>query len=154
MDPFTIDQGGDDALPYAIHVGRNIKRFRVLRDLSQKGLGLQLGKLTGEDWDQQRVSTLEARPAIEDRHLLRLIGESLNISMDILEQFPDDGVINIVGNTFHDYSQMQNASYGHIHNEDRGLLEKVVAIFEKERNDLKDEIKRLQEEVANLKRGK
>ena len=55
--------------PKNIHQGRNVKRFREMLGFKQEALAYQLG----EDWNQKRVSLLEAKETIVEDVLAQVV---------------------------------------------------------------------------------
>jgi transcriptional regulator with XRE-family HTH domain len=78
-----------------IHQGRNVKRFREMLGLKQEALAIELG----EDWNQKKVSLLEAKEVIE-HELLSQVAKILGVPEEAIKNFSDDAVLNIISNTF------------------------------------------------------
>ncbi len=53
----------------------------------------------GEDWNQQKVSLIEQKETI-DANLLRQISSALKIPAEIIQNFDEEIVMNIISNTF------------------------------------------------------
>ena len=77
-----------------IHQGKNVKRFREMLGIRQEGLADQLGS----EWNQKRISLIEAREMVEP-NLLKAIAEVLKIPVQVLENFDEQAAINYF-NTF------------------------------------------------------
>lgn len=77
-----------------IHQGKNVKRFREMLGIRQEGLADQLGP----EWNQKRISLIEAREVVEP-NLLKAIAEVLKIPVQVLENFDEQAAINYF-NTF------------------------------------------------------
>ena len=84
--------------PKNIHQGRNVKRFREMLGLEQEALAYELG----DDWNQKRVSLLEAKDIIEN-DILEQIAKILKVPTDAIKNFNEEA-FNIIGNTYHDTS--------------------------------------------------
>jgi transcriptional regulator with XRE-family HTH domain len=127
------------------HVGRNIQTIRYIRGMSQVDLGVQLEDRLNRPFSQQLISDIENRENIEDEDLLKQIAEILKVTPDALRSLDLDNAINVIGNTFtnNDYSYQQFAA--HIHNEQthNNPLDKLIALFEREKAELKAEIEKL-----------
>ncbi|SHF80347.1 Helix-turn-helix domain-containing protein [Flavisolibacter ginsengisoli DSM 18119] len=84
-----------------VHQGRNVKRFREMCGLKQEALALELGA----DWNQKRISLLEAKEEIEPE-ILKQVADVLKMPVEAFTKLDDDGAFNIISNTFnsHDYS--------------------------------------------------
>jgi transcriptional regulator with XRE-family HTH domain len=89
----------------AIHHGRNVRRFREMRQMKQEALAERLG----EEWTQQTISKLEARETI-DEQLMKKIAKVLDIAPEFIEKFNDDTVTQYF-NTFQDHSTGINNNY-------------------------------------------
>lgn len=129
-----------DDMPKTIHQGRNIKRFREMLGLKQDALAFELG----DDWNQKKVSLLEAKETIEP-DILEQVAKVLKVTPDAIKSFSEEAAINIISNTFSDFKD--NAS-GINYNCDLTFnpLDKVMELFErllaseKEKTDLMKEI--------------
>ncbi len=82
-----------------IHQGRNIKRFREMLGIKQDALAFELG----EDWNQQKISLLEQKEAIESS-LLQQVAQILKIPAEAIENFDEEQAVNIIANTFNEGS--------------------------------------------------
>jgi len=80
-----------------IHQGRNIKRFREMLGIKQDALAYDLG----EDWNQQKISLLEQKEAIE-ANLLEQVAAALKIPVEAIQNFDEEQAINIISSTFND----------------------------------------------------
>ena len=78
-----------------IHEGRNIKRFREMLGMKQDTLADALG----EDWNQKKISLLEAKEQIEPA-LLEEVARVLKVPAEAIQNLDDDGAINIIATTF------------------------------------------------------
>lgn len=117
------------------HIGRKISRIRELRDMKQDVLAEALGV------SQQTISNIENSENIEQETLLK-IAEVLGVTPEAIENFSEEAVFNIIGNTYHvDNSSAVN--YGCTFNpldklmeayeENKKLYERLVQ-SEKEKN--------------------
>ena len=80
-----------------IHEGRNIKRFREMLGIKQDALADALG----DDWNQKKISLLEAKEQIEPA-LLEEVAKALKVPADVIKNFNEDTAINIISSTLHD----------------------------------------------------
>ena len=80
-----------------IHQGRNVKRFREMLGIKQEALAYDLG----EDWNQKKVSLLEAKESI-DTPLLQQIATVLKIPVEAFKNFDEEQAVNIISSTFND----------------------------------------------------
>jgi hypothetical protein len=66
-------------------------------DLKQEGLAMELG----EDWNQKKVSLLEAKEEIEPA-LLEQVAKALKVPSEAIKNFDEEAAVNIISNTFND----------------------------------------------------
>lgn len=88
-----------------IHEGRNVKRFREMLGIKQEALAIALG----EDWNQKKISLLEAKESI-DAAILEDVAKALKVPVEAIQNFDEEAAINFIGNTFnnHDNSSTLN----------------------------------------------
>ena len=77
-----------------IHEGRNVKRFREMLRMKQDALASALG----DDWNQKKISLLEAKESIEPA-ILEDVAKALNIPKEAIQNFTEEAAFNIIGNT-------------------------------------------------------
>lgn len=77
-----------------IHEGRNVKRFREMLGIKQEALALALG----DDWNQKKISLLEAKENIEPG-ILEDVAKALKIPAEAIKNFTEEAAYNIIGNT-------------------------------------------------------
>lgn len=102
-------------------------------------LGIKQDALAGElgdDWNQKKISLLEQKETIAPA-LLQQISNVLKIPVEAFQNFDEEQTVNIISNTFHDYSAVIN------HNPVFNPIEKWVQALE--------EIKRLNAELLKEK---
>ena len=84
------------------HIGRNISRIRELRDMKQEALAQAIGTT------QQSISIIEGSESVDDEKL-KAIAEALGVPADVIRNFSEEAVFNIIGNTYHnDSSSIKN----------------------------------------------
>lgn len=76
------------------HIGRNISRIRELRGMKQEALAIAIGV------SQQSVSNIEGSETVEDEKL-KAIAEVLGVTTEGINNFSEEAVLNIIGNTYH-----------------------------------------------------
>lgn len=114
-----------------IHEGRNVKRFREMLGIKQETLAFALG----DEWNQKKISLLEAKEQIEPA-LLDEVARALKVPADAIKNFDEEKAINIISNTFNDNAI--NMNYQCTFNP----IEKIVELYEalvkseKEKNEL------------------
>jgi len=74
------------------HIGRNISRIRELRDMKQEALAIAIGT------NQQSISIIEGSESV-DEEKLKKIAEALGVTPEVIKNFSEDAVFNIIGNT-------------------------------------------------------
>ena len=119
-----------------IHQGRNVKRFREMLGFKQEGLAMELG----EDWNQKKVSLLEAKEEIEPA-LLEQVAKVLKVPSEAIKNFDEQAAVNIISNTFNDEASAYNMNYKCTFNP----LDKVIELYErmlKENKEMIDELRR------------
>jgi transcriptional regulator with XRE-family HTH domain len=94
IDYFNFETMAHTNSNQKIHQGRNIKRFREMLGIKQEVLAYELG----DDWNQKKISLLEQKEAIET-NILRQVAQILKIPVEAIENFDEEQVINIIGNT-------------------------------------------------------
>lgn len=120
-----------------IHEGRNIKRFREMLGIKQDALAWELG----EDWNQKKVSLMEAREQVEE-DLLGRVASILKIPVEAFKTFDEEQMITIIQNTI--TSNNDNAvGFSYNHQPTFNPLDKLMEAFE--------EVKRLNAEVITAK---
>lgn len=85
------------------HIGRKIARIRELRGMKQETLAEQLGI------SQQSVSHIEQSESLDDAKL-KEVATILGVTKEGIENFSEEAVFNIIGNTVtnHDNSSLFN----------------------------------------------
>jgi len=76
------------------HIGRKIGRIRELRNMKQDTLAELLGI------SQQAVSNIENSEKVDDVKLEE-IAKALGVTKEGIENFSEEAVLNIIGNTYH-----------------------------------------------------
>ena len=122
-----------------IHEGRNVKRFREMLGIKQEALAFDLG----DDWNQQKISLLEAKETIE-APLLAQISAVLKIPVEAFQNFDEEAAIAYI-NTFNDSS----ANHGTIGNNYNctltfNPLDKMVELYERMLQQQKEIIEKLE----------
>ncbi len=126
-----------------IHHGRNIKRFREMLGIKQDALAAELG----DDWDQVKVSRLEAKEEVEDKLLEQLAGV-LKVPVEAFKNFDEEAAVNIISNTFHEHAFIGNKSSPISINP----IEKLIETME-ENKKLYEELLKAKDEQIELLKG-
>jgi transcriptional regulator with XRE-family HTH domain len=77
-----------------IHHGKNITRFRQMLGIKQD----VLASVMGDEWNQIKISRLEAKEEIEP-DILDEVAKALKIPADAIKYFDEEAAISIVSNT-------------------------------------------------------
>jgi len=104
-----------------VHLGRNIKRIRELLGVKQDALAITLG----DDWNQQKISYLEAKEEI-DGPLLDQVAKALKITPDAIKNFNEEAATNYI-NTFNDNSTGAFNNFNCTFNP----IDKVIELYER-----------------------
>ncbi|MER3376533.1 MAG: helix-turn-helix transcriptional regulator [Allomuricauda sp.] len=83
------------------HIGRKISRIRELRGMKQEILAEELGI------SQQAVSNIENSEKVDDVKLEE-IAKALGVTKEGIENFSEEVVFTIIGNTYNDNSSSLN----------------------------------------------
>jgi transcriptional regulator with XRE-family HTH domain len=126
-----------------IHHGRNIMRFRQMRGLKQDAFA----SLLGDDWNQMKVSRLEAKEEVE-ANILEQVAKALNMPVEAVANFDEEAnVFNIQNNYEGSISDSARVSHtNNYHSCSFNPLDKYVEAV--------DEIKRLYEALLKVEREK
>ena len=76
------------------HLGYKISRIREIKGMKQETLAEELGI------SQQSVSNLENSEFIEEERLQK-VADALGVTREGIENFSEEAVLNIIGNTYH-----------------------------------------------------
>lgn len=125
--------------PKPRHVGRNISRIRELRDMKQEALAIAIGTT------QQSISVIEGSESIDDEKLDR-IAEALGVPAEVIRNFSEDAVFNIIGNTADNASSV--VSFGCTFNP----LDKLIEVVEKNEKLYERLVESEKEKVALLEK--
>jgi len=125
-----------------IHHGRNVKRFREMLGIKQESFARQMG----DDWNQKRVSLLEAKEQI-DEPLLEQIAAVLKVPGEAIKNFDEEAALNIIGNIYND-SSSSNVNYHCTINP----IDKLTEMFEENKR-LYEELLKSEREKVELLRG-
>ncbi|WP_418501933.1 helix-turn-helix domain-containing protein [Flagellimonas sp.] len=102
------------------HIGRKISRIRELRGMKQETLAEELGI------SQQAVSNIENSEKVDDVKLEE-IAKALGVTKEGIENFSEEVVFTIIGNTYNDNSSSLN------YNCTFNPLDKLIEAYEENR---------------------
>lgn len=104
-----------------IHQGRNVKRFREMLGMKQETLALELG----DDWNQKKVSLLEAKEEIEPG-ILEQVAKVLKVPEQAIKNLDEEQAVNIISSTFNDHA----IGYAQTYSPTFNPLDKVVQLYD------------------------
>ncbi|PIF33850.1 DNA-binding XRE family transcriptional regulator [Flavobacterium sp. 9] len=116
------------------HIGRNISRIRELKDMKQEALAQAIGT------NQQAISAIENSETVDEQKLIE-IAKALEVSVEAIKSFSDDGVINYF-NSFHDNIVTTGSIFAT--NCTFNPLDKVVELYERLVQSEKDKVEYLE----------
>jgi transcriptional regulator with XRE-family HTH domain len=103
--------------------GRNLKRFREMMGIKQQTLAFELG----EEWNQKRISILEAKETI-DNSLLEEISAVLKIPAEAIRNFDESKALQYIRESYSP-SVLSLASESHTFNPTDKLMETLNALI-------------------------
>jgi transcriptional regulator with XRE-family HTH domain len=101
------------------HLGRNISRLRELRGMKQLALADAMGV------SQQTISNMESSENIEDEKLAQ-VAKALEVSVDAIKNFSEEGVINY----FNNFNDTKNSQVNFGNNCTFNPLDKLIEAYE------------------------
>ncbi|MFH7015859.1 helix-turn-helix domain-containing protein [Flavobacterium sp. FlaQc-47] len=122
------------------HIGRNISRIRELRDMKQDALAIAMGV------SQQTISIIEGSETVDDEKLKTIAG-LLGVTPDVIKNFSEEAVFNIMGNTYDNGSSTINHN-----NCTFNPLDKLLEAFEENKKLYQQLIQAEKEKVAFLEK--
>lgn len=69
-----------------------------------------LASALGDEWNQKKISLLEAKDKIEVG-ILEDVAKALKVPVEAIQNFDEEAAINIIGNSFHDEAAAYNENY-------------------------------------------
>lgn len=108
------------------HQGKNIKRLREILGIKQETLADKLHTT------QQNISLIESKEIVEE-DILKKVADIFNVPMEVIKDFSDEGIVNIVSNTFNDTFNENSAFFNFRPN--FNPIEKIVELY-KEKEEL------------------
>ena len=128
------------------HMGRKISRIRELKDMKQEALAQAMGT------NQQAVSILENSETIDDEKL-KEVAKALDVSVEAIKNFSDEGVINYF-NTFNDSVSNSSFGQGTYNNECTfNPLDKLVEVYEENKKLYERLLKSEQHKIEYLEKS-
>lgn len=126
--------------PKPRHIGRNISRIRELRDMKQEALAQAIGT------NQQSISIIEGSESVDDEKLKK-IAEALGVPAEVIRNFSEEAVFNIIGNTYDNASSTINNN-----NCTFNPLDKLIEVVEKNEKLYERLVEAEKEKVALLEK--
>lgn len=121
------------------HIGRNISRIRELKNMKQEALAFAIGV------SQQTISNIEGSETV-DEEKLNAIAEALGVPADVIKNFSEEAVFNIIGNTY------DNGSVSVNHGCTFNPLDKLLEAFEENKKLYERLVEAEKEKVAFLEK--
>ncbi|MFG4004347.1 helix-turn-helix transcriptional regulator [Flavobacterium aquidurense] len=121
------------------HIGRNISRIRELRDMKQEALAYAIGV------SQQTISSIEGSETV-DEEKLKAIAKALGVPAEVIKNFSEEAVFNIIGNTYDNGSSSVN------HGCTFNPLDKLLEAFDKNEKLYERLVEAEREKVALLEK--
>src|SRR4051812_8978 len=112
-------------MPTKIHHGKNVRRFRDMLQMKQEVLAKELEGITGEEWNQKRISWLESKETIKPE-LLEQVAKALKVPAKAIENFTEEAAYNIIGNTVTNNENVAFFQYNPVFNP----VEKWIEVLE------------------------
>ena len=122
------------------HIGRNISRIRELRDMKQEALAQAIGTT------QQSISIIEGSESVDDEKL-KAISEALGVPAELIKNFSEEAVFNIIGNSYDNGSSSINHN-----NCTFNPLDKLIESYEENKKLYQQLIQSEKEKVALLEK--
>ena len=101
-----------------VHHGHNIRRLRNILNIKQDSIAYAL------NMTQQNFSVLEQKQEIESSIIDR-IAKVVNIPSELIKNFDEEGVINIISSTLHDNSGSV------FYNPTFNPIDKIIELYER-----------------------
>lgn len=140
----------DKVSPEGVHMGRNIAKFRHLKGFKKQTFAPMIGL-----HDQQELSKLESTRNI-DVMMLEKIAPLLGVSVEVLQNMPEDaGNIIIENTTFEEGSAVNvgnnndNENHINIYNTNNPIDE-IVALMREKENKEQERVDALQKRIMEL----
>lgn len=146
----------EQTLKRRVHQGQNVQKLRILRNMSQADLAVELEEKRHKPVSQQLISDIENRETIEDDELLKQIAEILKVDSDVIKNLNWDAAITVIGSSFttNDQAPAINQAIQSTINQTFNPLDKLIELFQKEKDEFKSEIQQLKKENEELRKGK
>lgn len=127
------------------HLGRNISRLRELRGMKQEALAMAIGV------SQQTISMIENSEKVDEDKLAD-IAKALEVSVEALKHFSEEGVINYF-NTFNDsdFTNSQGA-FANNHHCTFNPLDKLMEVVEENKKLYERLLESEKEKIAYLEK--
>lgn len=131
-----------------IHEGRNIKRFRELLGMKQEALADALG----DDWNQKKISLLEAKEKIEPA-TLEHVAKALKVPTEAIKNFDEETAVYNIQNNYEGANPNAKVDNGaNYHHCNFNLLDKLVEYIEEIKRLNADLLKEKDEKIALLEK--
>jgi len=102
------------------HIGRKIERIRTLKGIKQDILAAKMGM------HQSTLSKIEKSATIDEAKL-KMIADAMEVSVEAIENFNEEAVINHMNNIHNNYDSSVNAVIYY----QLSPIEKIVELYER-----------------------
>ncbi|MEX6691017.1 helix-turn-helix transcriptional regulator [Danxiaibacter flavus] len=130
---------------HTIHQGEKIKRFREMLGVKQDALAMELG----DDWNQRKVSMLEAKAEIEPA-LFEKVAKALKVPKEAIENFDTKEAVNIFSHNSYDSSTIN--SYNCSNTQIFNPIEEILKIYKEKEALCERMLKDKDEMIARLEK--
>src|SRR5215475_1553564 len=128
-----------------IHQGRNVKRFREMLGIKQDALADALG----EDWNQKKVSLLEAKEEI-DSETLEEVAKALKVPSEAIKNFDEEVAVYNIQHNYEGSNPQATSAMTQNYHCSFNPIDKLVQVYE-EKGRLYEEKEKLYEELLKEK---
>jgi hypothetical protein len=111
-----------------------------------------LASVLGDDWNQMKVSRLEAKEEIEPK-ILDQVAKALKIPVEAIKNPDNKAAISIVANTITDFKDNAVASAKNYY-PTFNPIDKIVELLEQSNKEKDKEIAALRKEIEKMGKGK
>ena len=101
----------------------------------------------GEDWNQKRVSLLEAKEEIEPE-ILEQVARVLKVPAEAIKNFDEEAAVNIISSTFNDHA----VGYAKTYSPSFNPIDKVVQLYDEKVELYERMLKDKSEMIAQLQK--
>lgn len=105
-----------------------------------------LASLMGDDWNQLKISRLEAKEEIEP-DILETVALALKVPVEAIKNFDEEAAVNIIANTFNEHAILNGINYNPTFNP----IDKLIELMERSLKEKDDLIRELIQKLSSNK---